>query len=316
MSTGQPWYRRYPGDFIGGTLQLTLEEKGAYSIALDLMYQRGGPIPDDPQWIARVCGCPVQRWKKIRARLIEVGKLNLTDDGRLANGRATYEMQRDRNRSAVQSARGRKGGRPPTAENLQKTSKLFESFLPDFPTEGNEIKGLEKPRAGGLRDSESLKKQQYTNTSARGAAFEDEPKAPGDRRHPANGAGPNRFNDARIAIDPDDGRPVVNGTYLDAAVTAISVAAEREPPYPLQDRTIVGLLAEGYEDHVIAAAIRKAVTRGNRGKPMAYYACIIREQRPTWRPLPAEPSPPEPADLPPPAVADAWVPPWEREPAA
>ena len=29
-----PWYRRYPADFINGTFGMTLEEKGAYSLIL------------------------------------------------------------------------------------------------------------------------------------------------------------------------------------------------------------------------------------------------------------------------------------------
>ena len=49
-----PWYRRYPDNFIAGTVGLTLEEKGAYSLVLDLMYVRGGPVPDEPRYIAQV----------------------------------------------------------------------------------------------------------------------------------------------------------------------------------------------------------------------------------------------------------------------
>lgn len=32
----RPWYKRYPSDFIAGTIGLSLEEKGAYSVCLDL----------------------------------------------------------------------------------------------------------------------------------------------------------------------------------------------------------------------------------------------------------------------------------------
>jgi len=58
----RPWYRRFPDNFIAGTVGLTLEEKGAYSLVLDLMYVRGGPVPDEPRYIAGVCNCSVRKW--------------------------------------------------------------------------------------------------------------------------------------------------------------------------------------------------------------------------------------------------------------
>lgn len=74
-----PWYRRYPDNFIAGTVGLTLEEKGAYSLVLDLMYVRGGPVPDEPRYIAGVCNCSVRKWNAIRDRLIALGKIQVVD---------------------------------------------------------------------------------------------------------------------------------------------------------------------------------------------------------------------------------------------
>lgn len=82
--SAHPWYRRYGSDFIAGTMGLTLEEKGAYSLVLDLIYDRGGPIPDDPRYIAGVCGCSIRKWNAIRERLIEAGKITLAE-GRITS---------------------------------------------------------------------------------------------------------------------------------------------------------------------------------------------------------------------------------------
>ena len=41
--SARPWYKRYPADFIAGTLQLSLDEKDAYSVVIDLLYDRGAP---------------------------------------------------------------------------------------------------------------------------------------------------------------------------------------------------------------------------------------------------------------------------------
>ncbi len=91
----RPWYKRFPADFINGTMALSLEEKGAYSMVLDLIYDRGSPIPDDPQWIARICGCSTRKWKIIRGRLIGFGKI-AANDGLLSNGRANSQLKIER----------------------------------------------------------------------------------------------------------------------------------------------------------------------------------------------------------------------------
>src|SRR3546814_8063377 len=88
--SARPWYKRYGADFVHGSLGLSLEEKGAYSLCLDLIYDRGGPIPDDDRWLAGVCGVSIRKWKAVRARLIEAGKI-IERDGRLSNHSAEKE---------------------------------------------------------------------------------------------------------------------------------------------------------------------------------------------------------------------------------
>ena len=118
----RPWYKRYPSDFIAGTIGLSLEEKGAYSVCLDLIYDRGGPIPDDPRWIAGVCGCSVRRWVALRAALIGAGKLR-AEDGHLTNNRASREIDELDRASETAATSGAKGGRK-RAENSSKIEEL------------------------------------------------------------------------------------------------------------------------------------------------------------------------------------------------
>lgn len=106
----RPWYKRFPGDFIAGTLSLSLEEKGAYSICLDLIYDRGGAIPDDPHWLSRVCGCSVRKWKVIRQTLITHGKL-FEKDGTLNNKRAVKQAENEAKEARIFSENGVKGSR-------------------------------------------------------------------------------------------------------------------------------------------------------------------------------------------------------------
>lgn len=104
-----PWYRRFPDNFIAGTVGLTLEEKGAYSLVLDLMYVRGGPVPDEPRYIAGVCNCSVRKWNAIRARLIDLGKISVVD-GYLTNHRAEEEIEIAGKISREAAENGSKGG--------------------------------------------------------------------------------------------------------------------------------------------------------------------------------------------------------------
>jgi uncharacterized protein YdaU (DUF1376 family) len=115
----RPWYKRYGGDFVMGTMSLSLEEKGAYSLCLDLIYDRGGPIPDDARWLAGVCGVSLRKWATLRDRLIATGKLS-PSDGFLTNQRASAMLAADAEAREEQAENGAKGGRK-RAENASKT---------------------------------------------------------------------------------------------------------------------------------------------------------------------------------------------------
>lgn len=104
----RPWYKRYPSNFISGTMRLSLEQKGAYSMVLDLIYDHGGPIPDDSRWIARVCGCSTRKWNQIRQGLIGMGYLH-AQDAHLTNRRAEkqiFSSEKEREKLAENGAKG------------------------------------------------------------------------------------------------------------------------------------------------------------------------------------------------------------------
>jgi len=111
----RPWYKRFPADFVNGTLHMNLEQKGAYSVCIDLIFDRGGPIDDNPQWIARACGCSLRKWKLLREYLISQG--NLTENnGTLCNKRAIAMLETSVKDARKLSENGMKGARK-AAEN-------------------------------------------------------------------------------------------------------------------------------------------------------------------------------------------------------
>lgn len=69
------WYKRDPNASLVGMMCLTLEERGAYNTVLDLIYDNGGKVIDDDRFLAGWMRCDVRVWKRIKNRLLELGKL-------------------------------------------------------------------------------------------------------------------------------------------------------------------------------------------------------------------------------------------------
>lgn len=85
------WFKAYPGDWLAGTRALTLEQRGAYSDCLLLMYQTGGSLPDDDRWMSSQLHLDVRVWRRVKKQLLAVGKLFISD-GRICNTRACNEI--------------------------------------------------------------------------------------------------------------------------------------------------------------------------------------------------------------------------------
>lgn len=87
MANHLHWYQRAPKAALEGMAVLTLGERGAYTTILDLIYCHDGCVDDDDRFIAGWLRCDVRVWKRIRARLIKLGKLYV-HAGTLGNERA------------------------------------------------------------------------------------------------------------------------------------------------------------------------------------------------------------------------------------
>ena len=88
----QPWIKFYPSDFLTGVTDLTPDEIGAYIVLLSMMWDRGGPIPDDRARIARRIGCSTRRWNQLRTRLLDEGKIEIRG-GSISNRRAINDLR-------------------------------------------------------------------------------------------------------------------------------------------------------------------------------------------------------------------------------
>ena len=87
-----PYYKKYPRDFIEGTIGMSLELKGAYALVLDLIYMQDGQLPDDAKYISGLLGCSVKKWNSLRKILVETDKIYVSGNF-LSNYRADKERE-------------------------------------------------------------------------------------------------------------------------------------------------------------------------------------------------------------------------------
>lgn len=108
------WHPRYHRDALDGMERMSLEDRGAYTTLLDMIYDRAGPVPDEDRMIAGKMLVSTRAWRIIRARLIETGKIEVVDTPKgpaLFNDRARNELEKQTKRSRKNSESGAKGGR-------------------------------------------------------------------------------------------------------------------------------------------------------------------------------------------------------------
>jgi uncharacterized protein YdaU (DUF1376 family) len=85
------WYKRDPRAALTGMRGLSLEERGAYNTILDLIYCHDGALEDNSREICHELHCNVRTWRRIKARLLDLGKLYVYDKC-LRNERADAEV--------------------------------------------------------------------------------------------------------------------------------------------------------------------------------------------------------------------------------
>ena len=106
-----PWHKRYHSDALHGYMGLSLEERGAYTTLLDLLYDRAEPILENERLIAGYLGVSVRKARSILESLIDKGKILRTGDGHLTNSRFEKERENELKTSRKHAENGSRGGR-------------------------------------------------------------------------------------------------------------------------------------------------------------------------------------------------------------
>jgi uncharacterized protein YdaU (DUF1376 family) len=109
----------YPGDWLGGTVALSLAQRGLYITACAMIYEAGGPISKTD--LRRAAGCRSDTLNRHLSKLIEMGKLQLRDDGMIDQLRCEREILRATCRIAAKTTIAR--------QSVQNTDRLSSSEL-------------------------------------------------------------------------------------------------------------------------------------------------------------------------------------------
>lgn len=109
--SGNPWHKRYHSDALAGYMALTLEERGAYTTFLDMMYDAGEALVEHERLFSGYMGCSLRLYRKLRDALLAKGKLKRLADGKLTNSRFEKEVEKSSKTSRKRAENGSKGGK-------------------------------------------------------------------------------------------------------------------------------------------------------------------------------------------------------------
>lgn len=128
-----PYHRRYHGDALQGYRKLTLEERGAYTTILDLIYDEGGPIDNNRRWLAGELNCSLRKVDSLLSALLSVRKIYITPAGKISNHRCEQELENaltiSRKRSENASKpRGKIGEQSNLSRNINGRSQRMQSI--------------------------------------------------------------------------------------------------------------------------------------------------------------------------------------------
>jgi uncharacterized protein YdaU (DUF1376 family) len=122
-----PWFKFFPRDWLDGTRELTLEQRGAYIDAIAMQMVRGGPLPDDYTWLSHQMHISVRKARSIVEELVVAMKLRKVADGftndRCSEELAARERQRKANtETAIERERKRRESSVKLPDDIRETS--------------------------------------------------------------------------------------------------------------------------------------------------------------------------------------------------
>ncbi len=177
------WYKRYPEKALHGMLELNLEQRGAYSTIIDLIYARAGNLPHDIEFLRKQFGVTTRVAKRVVDELVALDKIQIVD-GIIRTRKSDVEIRSRISTITAQSEGGKIGaerrwnGGPEDEfqESLSENSAKNGQKLPAF--EQKPAKRSEKPDQtqgeNGGNQPDLLKDTHLRNSATRARESEKE----------------------------------------------------------------------------------------------------------------------------------------------
>lgn len=151
-----PYFDFYPTDFMHGVRGLTAQEVGIYTMLLCRIYEENGPVEYHAARMSTYCGTGQATFEKVFARLVDLGKLDLSD-GMVSNARSLKEIAsretrlKSNSQAGKISAEKRQQKQRQAATNAQQTFNHTDTDT-DIDTEANASDADASPDEPDFRD--------------------------------------------------------------------------------------------------------------------------------------------------------------------
>lgn len=135
----------YADDWLSGTFELSVEQRGVFITICALYYAKQGRVPDNDHWLAGMCNMSTRKWRKIKFELVSFGKIEIID-GFIYQERAEIELENALKAKSMAQEKGSYGGKK-SAEIRAKALKRNNttSSPASSPAQAGLVAGVQPP---------------------------------------------------------------------------------------------------------------------------------------------------------------------------
>lgn len=121
------------GDYLADTTHLNTEQHGAYLLLLMAYWRRGGPLPADDQYLCRIAGVTIYKWRTLRST---IAAFFAEEGGQWVSKRADEELAKAESKYGKRAEAGRKGGQATAIKG--KRAKYSAPSAASSPSQGSD----------------------------------------------------------------------------------------------------------------------------------------------------------------------------------
>jgi len=100
------WMPFYPGDYLRDTMALSRADHGSYLLLIMAYWTSGGPLPNDPEYLAEIAKVPPGEWPSVSRRLERFFEVR---DDAWHHSRIDKELATAKARHELRSMAGKRG---------------------------------------------------------------------------------------------------------------------------------------------------------------------------------------------------------------